>query len=530
MTKTLVSDCGHYVSHAEEAHFTIHRVLPAFQLRRYNCDIDVQKHLNLPFSNDRTVKVECLRWESVSAHNKSTKIAVSVSSKEFNAVLIYDITATRDPVIIELQSAIANVSWILGAPEEGSAYKNCTQLVLFDEFGLLASVYSLDCTRVLFDVPKPMILRVLNRPKHPGFWSLLLSFYYDKNLASRSILTDLQSDSHPCLLHFRNTGSISAPLTSLELDHLPSPSAQIAWDPTGNWLCFFDSEESLFGYTLRVYNSLGVYKRPSSLLESHLALPAIYSTHNKGISWTFSWLKNEDLLFLAAIPSKSGKKLEFRIHGVSYLAHCYKSVVNLSKSDAIWVYEDFNGEVSYRRTEALPEAEFEWKTIRDYGRYLVLATGKVLAILKRDSQGPLVKFEPEAYISSLQLRDVQFYKNSIILLFQDHVAIYDDGSLSIVATSGYSLISLRVTENLGARVITIVEQTPQGPTLRQVGQGDVGDSILLLNDLSYKEESSKVVKLVKEVRNNTRPRFTDDTDTFKLRFKRRRPPGLPELH
>lgn len=530
MTKTLLSDCGHYVSHAEEAVITIHRILPAFQLRRYNCDRDVQKHLGLPFSSDRIVKIESLSWESVSAHNKSTKIAVSVSSKEFNAVLIYDITATRDPVIIELQSALANISWILGAPEEGSAYKNCTQLVLFDEYGLLASVYSLDCTRVLFDVPKPMILRVLNRPEHPGFWSLLLTFYYDKNLTSRSILTDLQSDSHPCLLHFRNNGSISAPLASLELDHLPSPSAQITWDPTGNWLCFFDSGESLFGYTLRIYNSLGVYKRPLSLLESHLALPAIYSTYNKGISWTFSWLKIEDLLFLAAIPSRSGKKLDFRIHGVSYLAHCYQAAVHLSKSDAIWVYEDFNGEVSYRRTDALPEAEFEWKTIKDHGSYLVLATGNVVAILRRNSQGPLVKFEPEAYISSLQVRDIQFYKNSIIFLFQDHVAIYEDESLSIVATSGYSLISMKVTENLGARVITIVEQTPQGPTWRQVGQSGTDDSILILNNLSYSEESSKVMKLMKEVQNNTRPRFTDDTDTFKLSFKRRRPPGLPELH
>lgn len=531
-----LSECGHLVAHTEGTSISIHSILPEIQLRHYNCTKDILKHLSVSIANEVVFKVEDVYWESVDAFNKSTKLAVSVSSKTFSAALIYDITKTGDPIIIELESPISRVSWILGAPEEGSAYKNCTQLVLFDKYGLLARVYSLDCTRVLFTVPKPIVLSVIARPKHPEFWSLLLTSYYDKNLTSRSILIDLQSDSRPYLLHFNNIFSRSALPTSLEMDHQPSPSAQITWDPEGRWLCFFDSGDTLFGYSVRVYNCLGLYKRSGSLNEGHLALPILHSTHTKGIGWTFSWLNIENLLFIAALPSRSNRKIDLRVHGVSHLSHCYPAAVDLEQTDTIWVYEDFDGEGSYRRTDTLPEAEFEWRTIRDSKAHLVLATGSVIVIIRRTSHGPLVKFEPEAYISSLRFKDIHFYENSITLLFRDHVAVYEAGNLSILAKSRYSLVSMKVTETSEARTISLVEQTPQGHTWRQIGlEPNHDDTMLILNKTSYREDSSKVVNLVKEVEKNewgraARRRLTEDTDTFKLNFKRRRPPGLPELH
>lgn len=537
MSQVSLSHCGHYVALVEDTNISIHRILPSFLLRRYNAAKDIRRHLKGSGSSDRTIKIGGLFWETTTGLNTSTKIAVSISSKDFHATIVYDMTSqSTDPVIIELDSAIAHISWIEGAPEEGSAYKNCTQLVVFDLFGLLARVYSLDCTRVLFTVPKPIVQKSLTRPGHPGFWSLLLTSYFDKNLTSRSIMIDLQSDSHPYLLHFTNNGSRSALFASLQLDHQSSPSAQIAWDPKGSWICFFDSGESLFGYTVRVYNSLGVYQK-SENSDKRLAQPTLHSSYTKGIGWTFAWLNIHDLLFIAAIPLKSYKKLEFRIHGVSHLSLCYPSVVHLEKSDSIWVLEGFDGDVSYRRTDVCPESSFEWKLAKDSGKYLVLATNSVVVILRRSSEGPLVKFEPEAYISSLHCHDIQFFNDSIILLFRELVAIYTEENLSILATSRYSLLDMRITNKLGAPVMTLVERTPQGEVWRQVEQeaGSSEDSsLLLLNNLSYREDNSKVVNLVKEAQKNdwgknAKRRLTEDTDTFKLNFKRRRPPGLPEL-
>lgn len=220
-----------------------------------------------------------------------------------------------------------------------------------------------------------------------------------------------------------------------------------------------------------------------------MALPILHSTHTKGIGWTFSWLNIENLLFIAALPSRSNRKIDLRVHGVSHLSHCYPAAVDLEQTDTIWVYEDFDGEGSYRRTDTLPEAEFEWRTIRDSKAHLVLATGSVIVIIRRTSHGPLVKFEPEAYISSLRFKDIHFYENSITLLFRDHVAVYEAGNLSILAKSRYSLVSMKVTETSEARTISLVEQTPQGQTWRQIGlEPSHDDTMLILNKISYRRQ------------------------------------------
>lgn len=537
MSRVSLSHCGQYVAVADNTDISIHRAVPQFQLKRIEVTKVVHKHLGHHSASEEKVNLHGMYWESVVAPSKSTKFALSISMDDFNAVIIYDITSSaEDPVIIELESAIEHVDWILGAPKEGSAYKNCTQLVLFDRLGLEARVYSLDCTKILFTLPKPTYKTVLRRPKLDNFWSLLSTPYYDKNLTARSITVDLQSASYPYLLHFTNDGSRSSLLASLELDFHPSPSAQITWDPSGTWICFFDANDSLFGYTLRVYNSLAIYETKVDSLAHHRALPVLYLRHNDGSGWVCQWSKMEELLFIALIPQTTSQKIEMRLHGLSHLSIAYSVEVDLGSSENIWIYESSDAEASYRRTEVCPETNFTWRRFEDSGKLIALCSDNVVAILRRSCVGAVVRIEPEAYISSLRCQGIQFVGDSIAILCEQCLVMYETGSVRILATSQYIFKSMKVSELLGVPFFTLVEHTPQGETWRQVTQsGEDESSMLILKSFPYKEESSKVVNLVKEVQRSewtqaSRRRLTEDNDTFKFNMKRRRSTRPDELH
>lgn len=538
MGQAAISHCGHYVALAESAAVSIHRILPSFQLRHFDLDRDIRRHYNLSLLIGLNISITGIYWESVKSSEQSTKLAVSINAKDIYGVLIYDFSPNAlNPVVIELESAIESVSWLLGVSKEGSAYKNCSQLVLFDHLRLEARVYSLDCTRMLFTIPKPVASSVIMRPHNDQFWSILLIPYFSKNLTSRSILVDLQADNHPYLLHFKNTGSRSTLLASLALDHQPSLSAEIKWDPTGNWISFFDSNDSIFGYSLRVYNTLALHGNSIDDLADHMAQATLYHTHDKKNGWLSLWLVLDGLLFIAATPTNSSKSLEIRIHSLSFLSIRYSVTVNVGKSENVWVQESSDEQASYRRTDVCPEDSFKWSNFKDSGDRSVLTSGNSVLILRRQHHDAIVKFEPEAFISSVRCLDVQFFNNSVALLFHDHVALYENETLSIKATSRYSLVELKITDALGSPAFTLTEQTPEGQTWMQKGQVSEetnDDSSMLIADKFLYKEDSKVVNLLKEVQKSewgraARRRLSEDTDTFHLNYKRKKPPGLPEL-
>lgn len=510
LSSMLVSGCGTYIGLVTGQEVQIHMVAPPSLLRKYNVAQILQKHKrNNGYSTGKvSLEIQHLVWE-LAEKDTATKVAVYVHDATLHAILVFDL-AENDPVIIEQDPlGVERFEWIRGNGE--GAYKNCTQIAVFLKYSLELRVYSLDSTYVQFIIPKPALKRLAFR-RDNKVWSIVLAPYYDKNLVSRSILSELANS--PVILHFYNEGSTSRLLAALTLDFAPSHAASMLWSPSGKWLLLFDDADSISGYSLKVFNSLGIHTKKVKDLGNHKAQPTVAAKHHEGSHWLLLWVQMEELEHVVALPANVEQRLIVRVHGVTNLAF-FTAEADLG---AAWIYT--NGK--YRRGAA--SFSGKWKNALEFGSTVVLASDHLVAILEAKSDGVTLRLEtravisaPQTYLSAHQL------SSGMVLVFSDHVALYTSNTVEVKATSRFEFKGARVVLN----AITVVENTPNGPVWRRIKlqMEDNDDSNLqIMRKYQYLEDNSKVVNLMRDVQHNewSGKRKDDVTDTFQLNSKRRR--------
>ncbi|SGZ51487.1 CIC11C00000005635 [Sungouiella intermedia] len=530
-----VSGCGTYIALVKAAELQIHMLLPSKLFRDFNlsqCFIDHRSNLNHP-PHRPPITVHSLEWEDP-VEDKCGKIAVHASDASFHLILVFDFTEDS-PVVIEMESeGISHLQWIPGASVEGS-YSNCSQLAVFSELATELRVYSLDCTVVEFTLPKPISNSLILRPGDHRTWSVVAAPYYEKNLAMRLNLADL-SRQYPSLLHFLNNGSTSDVLASLQLDFSPNESASFTWSPSGKWLLYFD--DSISGYKLKVYNSLGIHSQHISSMATHLARPTLeYSsgTDELATEWISTWGSIEGVEYVAVAPQLALRLVHLKAYAVNEVSATRRLSTDLSLGTNWVLQTDSEGSGSYKRHKGALLLGGKWKTFQMVRQKLLLATDNFVAILLVKIANPL-HFEVEC-TASASLMFLQAYLLSDMetaVVFSDNLALLTPQGARVLATSRYRFKRAHFLLETDSTTITLIEETTSGPVWRQIIHRDTTDSnddsnLEIMKQFDYKEDNSKVVKLMKDVQRREwgieKREPEDITDTFHLTSKRRRSAG-----
>lgn len=249
-SKNTVSPCGTYTAVVKDTTILIH----SHTIQTYS----------LPGPPTGPIK-----WEYVLTHS-TTKLAVVVDSM----VVVIDLRY-EEPIFIYEEDGIADFQWIRPVPISGSgdsadidavdavdadkknalegAYLNCKQLIVYTAGYLQAKLYSLDCTRTLWSIDKPITKVPIYRPNE-RFWTVVSSW--------RAPGTE---DLFPLVHHMYNTGSRSYVLHQTSLpDPLLSTNFVVEWARSGKCLVYFNGTDILGGFKLKVVPVLGVSSSAST--------------------------------------------------------------------------------------------------------------------------------------------------------------------------------------------------------------------------------------------------------------------------
>lgn len=526
-----ISHCGEFVAVVTGPELQVHSVAKTTRTKTFHIDRIVQLHCTNSgeiVSRDADAKVHLLEWEPLVSGARSTKVAAYVTQDNFHLLMVFDL-AEEMPVIIEQDSVgVAHFQWIpLRSAVAESAYSNAVQLAVFLNYGLELRVYSLDCTHVLFAVPKPFIARLAVRPLPLTMWTALALPYYDKNLASRSILAS-QNATYPVLLQFLNEGAVSTLAALLPLDFLPSSSAGLAWSQSGKWLLCFDDKEVLAGFKLRIFNLLAVHDKPTASLVAHPAQRTMEFTHNDldgAKDWLSDWGSVADTEYVLAVPSITDGVVKIKGYDITHMAPTPLHTLQLDGE--LWLQTaDFLRKVRYHRMAYLPKEKCRWSELYSFGQYHVLKGDQYVAIA-RSSYVTQLKFELVTVLAAALtfLKPFKLANDRFVLAFADHVAVLTSAGFEVIATSKYLFKSVEVFERDDDTVVVVVENTPGGPTWRQIHHGTphIDESNMeIMKRFQYIEDSSKVVNLLKEVELTQKVTPASDvTDTFQQNKRRR---------
>lgn len=284
------SSCGHYLAKAS----SIDDLLEIYDIpvasssksisqitklyRSYDLRQILQNHLG---KRGTEITISQLEWEILSdKQGKSDKLGIVIDS--CSILIVLDIRTNSQPIIIE-QTSEVGVEYFQWIPsplhkiqdqntstnddgennDDGGAYFNSKQIAIFTKNRLEIKLYSLDCTHLLFTIPKPISTELLIRPNmNNRFWSIICEPYFSKN---SDVMTKVIADaSHPIMYHFYNHGSTSELFYKLRLPIKSSTNPDLYWSQSGKWLMYFNYIDTLFGFDFHIFNSLGIYRKPIS--------------------------------------------------------------------------------------------------------------------------------------------------------------------------------------------------------------------------------------------------------------------------
>lgn len=529
-----VSGCGSYIALVAAAELQIHVLLPSKLFRTYNLSQCFTNHrLQCDYRPHKLpITVHSLEWE-IPTEEKCGKVAVYASDMSLHVIFVFDFTEDI-PVVIEVEKeGISHLQWIPGASKDGG-YSNCSQFAVFSNFATELRVYSLDCTMVEFTLAKPVSQRLLARPDASNIWSVVASPYYGKAMMERSYLTD-PNGQNPVLLHFYNNGSTSEILARLQLDFSPSVASSFTWSPSGKWLLYFGDSGS--GYTLKIFNSLGIHSQPISSISEHVAQPTLQYTRITEFvtDWLSTWGSLDGIEYMAVIQQPARRLVHLKAYAINEVSAARKLSMDLSRGPNWVINADSGRSGTYRQHNGALLISGKWKTFQLIGQKLLLATNDFVAILLVKIATPL-QFEVD-YTLSASLTFLKAYlvsETELAIVFSNNLALLTSKGARILATSRYRFKSAHLRQETETTTITLVEETPSGPVWRQIVHSSNADSIddsnlEIMERFGYKEDNSKVVKLMKDVQHNEwglgKHKPEDITDTFHLNSKRRRSAG-----
>lgn len=531
--KQAVSHCASYIALVKDTDLQIHQLLPGSLIRSYNLNLCFRLHKqdNQRPKSNTPVQVGLIQWE-IATNDRCTKLAVYAFDLNLHGVLVFDLTEDL-PVFIEQDPiGVLALEWIPGVDSEG-AYTNCTQICVFSSYGLDARVYSLDCTHVLFTIPKPLYNSIIIRPGDSHIWSVIAAPYYEKNLALRSIMADTGRD-YPVIFHLHNQGSISKVLAVLPLNFFPSLSSTFDWSENGKWLKYFDT--SLLQYSLKVFNIFALHTIPVGSVTHHTVQATAtydYEKTEAKTNWCSSWISSDNTDYVIAMASDGGLAIPYRTYDISHMTVSQKMLLDLKNVRNVWHYvQDSDRSIAYQRTSGpLISAPPQWHIAFSTGHHFLLASENLIVLVAAKRDLPLT-LDVEAIITAPLrfLKTKLLSKDRLLFVFSDHAAIFTSSGIEILATSRYQFSNAYIVESDNGCLTTLVEETPSGVVWRQVRHefdreenGVMDDSNMeIMRKFQYTEENSKVVNLMKDVQHNewgqqAKRTLQDPTDTFQTK-------------
>lgn len=543
-----VSGCASYIALVAGAEIQIHQLHPANLLRSYDLVQCFEFHrenrpnTHTPHPIDPTTpEVALIEWETP-AGDRCTKVAVYAHVHDLHAVLILDLSQDSPIVIEQDPLGVQALQWVPPRPHPSpvtGAYTGCTQICVFSTFGLEMRLYSLDCTHVLFTVPKPLHNRIFMRPSSSDLWSVVAAPYHEKNLAQRSILAHSTSLA-PVLVHFYNEGSVSKVLAALTLDSVPA--AEFDWSQSGKWLLCFDS--ALGKFNLRVLNLLAIHNLPVKTVTRHKAQATASHTYSgvpiTNCDWVCSWIAINGSDYAVALTSDSDHTLTTRAYDISHMAVSRTSSLLLD-SEPVWMLTHTGSKPIYKRVFRNPSLSLnKWRVAFSTGNHILVVTEHLAVLLVAKKDCP-ISFEVELLVLALlKFLTAQLLSNGrLLVVFSDHAAVQTSSGFEVLATSRYLFTEAHITKKkdpgtefltaLEIVAVSLVEQTASGPVWRQINhhlenEGIADDSNLeIMRKFHYMEESSKVVHLIHDVQHNEwgqgKRALQEPTDTFEAKRK-----------
>ncbi|KAG5416720.1 hypothetical protein I9W82_005684 [Candida metapsilosis] len=249
MTQVQLSPCRNYIGQIQPLEDSIELKIiqvPQNKLRRSFEVIDMIRS-KFPTKDIPPALDISFQWEYNQKGRECEKLGVLI--RNMAALFVLDINRDEASSVLIRQpqsEVIESFEWLPPIKEEkGTGYTNSTQVVLFSESNLSAKLYSLDCTRKLCTVHKPIKDRIIYRKTSSGSFWCLIADTFEYNVP-------------PIMYQFLNTGSFSVLINSTRLRSFVSEEAHMDWSHSGNWLQLLDRNEDLSGYNLKVYGSNGV--------------------------------------------------------------------------------------------------------------------------------------------------------------------------------------------------------------------------------------------------------------------------------
>lgn len=521
------------------------------------------------------------------------KIAVLVVEEEetngLDLLLVLELIEDRAPIIFDQSEGIDSFEWIPCVREstaaaatataveddrQEGAYSGNVQLAVFTKLRLQLNIYSLDCSHILFTIPKPISL-ILSHPTS-NIWSVLVQPYFGKN---SNVMARAIADSNPILLHFHNQGSVSRLIYRLRLPISPLTAPQLSWSPSGHWLLYFNDKDSLFGYDLLVMNSLGIYKKSikpdadavvnadtvfklSCLTDGIVDDVTSSSLVSFGTSKYFSkWLTWENLESLLVCSRNSDYTgIEFTLISTTNFKIVHRGVLLGNAINNIWRIHD---KASYRSV-LVPKLRLdEYDEIVDvlvmnefvgFQYHSLLLLYKVLYEAETEWEF-ITAVNTSSGIIGVESVEVDDELH-VLISTRSHILSYNvDQKYLRVIPSQHKIKSSQIVQVDDQVKLFLIDDLAQSSlnnwhVVQYSDSGSDDSNAQIMKQFEYKEEDSKVVNLMNDVQHSewgTRARFrrnrfsdvslgipsngylaninSDDiTDTFNLHRKRQRRP------
>lgn len=452
---TTVSPCGTYIARVSsiEASLEIFRVpenpnaAVKDLYRSYGLNQEIENYVGK--QKDR-IRITQLKWEELDeATSTADKIALVIET--YSLLLIYDIRKSTEPIVIEQspEEGIEDFQWIpppIGEKkqnEEVGAYTNSKQIALYTKNRLELKVYSVDCTHILFTIPKPVSLKPIIRPNlNNQIWSVIAEPYLEKNT---NVMKVALADTKPIIYHFYNSGLQSQVLYQFRLptQYLTLPS--ISWSPSSKWFMYFG--EPLFGYSLQVYNLMGINHKSTKAFDhvGHAMLQLDWATENiqdhpvyfGSIKYISRWIKaNEsekiDESIIISTKTEDGKIEIMIVSMESFKITCHWTLPD-TPIENLWSQ---NNDTKYRKIFPLTPITLQDNKLHDVftdAKGLVLFQFDFFIYIYKTTKGAKIEIEwqlVDVIQTQARILNIDYKEHNdqrkIFITTEDHIAVYDE--------------------------------------------------------------------------------------------------------
>lgn len=427
---SVLSRCGEYIaSSLSNGTIEVHRLSNSLLFRRYNLRRVVKNHYSRNVIDNKEnmtiLHVRQVEWEEIVEDGESTKFAVVLN----NFVMVFDITIDNSEPLVVQQPAnegIEKIQWIPPSEEDhvSGGYVNSKQFVVFTNLYLQMKLYSVDCTHILLTILKPVLKSIIVRPrKRNNVWS---------------VIADTLEYSTPAIMyHFYNEGSTSVLLQSLRLPKVYLSAPRVEWSDSGKWLLMFNDKDSIYGFDLKVYDSLGVSGK--LLIDLNYVKDSILDKFNdenatklvlQAQNYTSKWISVQDNEYLLVASVSLSKHIKFLLVSTKLIRIINQTSFPISKIVNSWKQVNINLQVKYRniaqRTFSLKSTTI--RKVSSINTHICLHFDDALIIFTLDLVNNefklLATISLELSVMILKAFEYENLDQMLIATF-DHVAIYN---------------------------------------------------------------------------------------------------------